>query len=91
MLAVPALNGTIITLNINQGIFLYANSALRMSARHNYYSQALAGGRTYELNKLKIMLKIRLARIGKKKKPMYRIIISESARDTYGKFLEKVI
>ena len=34
------------------------------------------------------MLKIRLARIGKKKKPMYRIIISESSRDTYGKFLE---
>ncbi len=34
------------------------------------------------------MLKIRLARIGKRKKPTYRIIISESARDTYGRFLE---
>jgi len=34
------------------------------------------------------MLKIRLARIGKKKKPLYRIIVSEGARDTYGSFLE---
>src|SRR3989344_3588472 len=34
------------------------------------------------------MLKIRLARIGKKKQPLYRIIVSESSRDTYGKFLE---
>ena len=34
------------------------------------------------------MLKIRLARIGKRKKPTYRIIITESARDNYGKFLE---
>lgn len=34
------------------------------------------------------MLTIRLSRIGKKKKPMYRLIISENARDTYGKALE---
>lgn len=34
------------------------------------------------------MLKIRLARVGKKKKPTYRFIVSESARDTYGKALE---
>ncbi len=34
------------------------------------------------------MLKIRLARVGKKKNPTYRFIISESARDTYGKALE---
>ncbi len=34
------------------------------------------------------MLKIRLARIGKKKQPYYRIIISEQARDTYGRVLE---
>ena len=34
------------------------------------------------------MLKIRLARIGKKKQPYYRIIISEQARDTYGRALE---
>lgn len=34
------------------------------------------------------MLKIRLARIGKKKKPTYRIIVSEAGRDTFGKFLE---
>ncbi len=34
------------------------------------------------------MLTIRLSRIGKKKKPMYRLIISEKARDTYGKALE---
>ncbi len=34
------------------------------------------------------MLKIRLARIGKKKQPIYRLIISENARDTYGKALE---
>lgn len=34
------------------------------------------------------MLTIRLSRIGKKKKPMYRLIISENARDTYGTALE---
>ena len=34
------------------------------------------------------MLTIRLSRIGKKKKPMYRLIISEKARDPYGKALE---
>lgn len=34
------------------------------------------------------MLTIRLSRIGKRKKPMYRLIISEKARDTYGKVLE---
>ncbi len=34
------------------------------------------------------MLKIRLARIGKKKKPTYRFIVSEAGRDTYGKALE---
>ena len=34
------------------------------------------------------MLKIRLSRIGKKKKPVYRIIVSEAARDPYGKALE---
>jgi small subunit ribosomal protein S16 len=34
------------------------------------------------------MLKIRLARVGKKKKPTYRLIVSEAARDTYGKALE---
>ena len=34
------------------------------------------------------MLKIRLARLGKKKKPTYSFIVSESARDPYGKALE---
>ncbi len=34
------------------------------------------------------MLVIRLSRIGKKNKPMYRLIISEKARDPYGKALE---
>ncbi|HCX45411.1 TPA: 30S ribosomal protein S16, partial [Patescibacteria group bacterium] len=34
------------------------------------------------------MLKIRLARVGKKKKPTYRFIVSESARDPFGKALE---
>jgi len=34
------------------------------------------------------MLRIRLSRIGKKKKPMYRLIISERARDPYGRALE---
>jgi len=36
------------------------------------------------------MLMIRLARIGKKKQPHYRLVISEKARDTYGKALEIV-
>ena len=34
------------------------------------------------------MLTIRLSRIGKKKKPIYRLIISEKARDPYGRALE---
>ena len=34
------------------------------------------------------MLTIRLSRIGKRNKPMYRLIISEKARDPYGRALE---
>ena len=34
------------------------------------------------------MLVIRLSRMGKKKKPMYRLTIMEKARDTYGRALE---
>lgn len=34
------------------------------------------------------MLTIRLSRIGKKNKPMYRLIISEKSHDPYGKALE---
>ena len=34
------------------------------------------------------MLTIRLSRIGKKKKPIYRLIISEKSKDPYGKALE---
>lgn len=34
------------------------------------------------------MLTIRLTRIGKKNKPTYRLIISEKARDPYGRSLE---
>lgn len=34
------------------------------------------------------MLTIRLSRVGKKNKPMYRLIISEKGRDLYGKALE---
>jgi small subunit ribosomal protein S16 len=34
------------------------------------------------------MLVIRLSRIGKKNQPSYRLIISEKARDPYGKALE---
>ena len=34
------------------------------------------------------MLRIRLSRIGKKNKPMYRLIISERAKDPYGRALE---
>jgi len=34
------------------------------------------------------MVTIRLSRIGKKKKPVYRIIVSEKGRDTHGKYLE---
>ena len=34
------------------------------------------------------MLKIRLQRVGKKKQPAYRFVVSESSRDMYGKHLE---
>ncbi len=36
------------------------------------------------------MLKIRLARIGKKKRPAYRFIVSDSTKDTFGRALEIV-
>jgi small subunit ribosomal protein S16 len=35
-----------------------------------------------------LMLTIRLSRIGKTKKPKYRLIISEKAKDPYGRALE---
>lgn len=34
------------------------------------------------------MLTIRLQRVGKKKHPTYRLIVSEKARDTFGTYLE---
>jgi len=34
------------------------------------------------------MLTIRLSRVGKKKQPSYRLILSENARDPWGKSLE---
>ena len=34
------------------------------------------------------MLTIRLSRVGKKNKPMYRLVISEKAHDPYGRALE---
>jgi len=34
------------------------------------------------------MLAIRLARIGRKKKPMYRVVVSEKSKDMYGNHLE---
>ena len=34
------------------------------------------------------MLKIRLARVGKKKQPSYRLVVSDSTKDLYGKSLE---
>lgn len=34
------------------------------------------------------MLTIRLSRVGKKNKPTYRLVISEKARDLYGRVLE---
>ena len=34
------------------------------------------------------MLTIRLTRVGKKKQPIYRFIVSEKARDPWGKALE---
>ena len=36
------------------------------------------------------MLMIRLARRGKKNKPFYRVVVSEKARDLFGKSLEIV-
>lgn len=36
------------------------------------------------------MVKIRLARFGKKKQPTYRLIISDSRKDTLGTFIESV-
>ncbi len=36
------------------------------------------------------MLTIRLTRVGKRKHPLYRLIISEKARDPWGKALEQL-
>lgn len=37
-----------------------------------------------------IMLTIRLSRVGKKKQPSYRLIVSEKSKDPWGKFLENL-
>lgn len=34
------------------------------------------------------MLKIRLSRVGKRKKPLYRVVVSENTKDMYGDHLE---
>jgi len=36
------------------------------------------------------MVKIRMARVGKKKQPTYRFVVSDSQKDLYGKYLEVV-
>lgn len=36
------------------------------------------------------MLSIRLSRVGKKKSPSYRLIVTEKTRDPWGKFLENL-
>ncbi len=36
------------------------------------------------------MLTIRLARVGRKKQPLYRVVISEKIKDTYGDYLENL-
>lgn len=46
------------------------------------------GPNFYKNTNLLIMLTIRLQRVGKAKKPVYRLIISEKARDTKGTYLE---
>lgn len=36
------------------------------------------------------MLAIRLSRVGKKKQPSYRVIVSEKSKDTWGTFIENI-
>ena len=36
------------------------------------------------------MLTIRLSRVGKKKQPSYRLIVSEKSKDPWGKYLENL-
>jgi small subunit ribosomal protein S16 len=36
------------------------------------------------------MLTIRLSRVGKKKQPSYRLIVSEKSKDPWGKFVENL-
>lgn len=36
------------------------------------------------------MLSIRLRRVGKRKQPLYRLIVTEKSRDPWGKFLENL-
>ncbi len=36
------------------------------------------------------MLAIRLSRVGKKKQPSYRLIVSEKTKDTWGTFIENI-
>ncbi len=36
------------------------------------------------------MLTIRLSRVGKKKQPSYRLIVSEKSKDPWGKFIENL-
>ncbi|MFH1621009.1 MAG: 30S ribosomal protein S16 [Patescibacteria group bacterium] len=36
------------------------------------------------------MLSIRLSRVGKKKQPSYRLIVTEKSKDPWGKFIENL-
>jgi small subunit ribosomal protein S16 len=36
------------------------------------------------------MLSIRLSRVGKKKQPVYRLLVCEKSKDPWGKFVENV-
>lgn len=36
------------------------------------------------------MLSIRLSRVGKKKQPIYRLLVTEKSKDPWGKFVENV-
>lgn len=57
------------------------------------YSSIKSITESAHINKLKIrakMLKLRLARVGKRKKPFYRLVVSDNRKDMYGDHLENL-
>ena len=64
----------------------FALCAMARQARRQFIINPPSGGNCH----LSVMLIIRLQRVGKKKFPTYRLVISENTKDTQGVYLEEL-